>query len=285
MLFTRSAQLFKYESLLGFERKYVLAWTDYPSLLEYYSALVCLRSAELKKVSNYLAADAYFSRFPFIDTVCSTGLQVVSRLRNDADLLYPYVGPHPKRKGAKTKYLAKVDFRNLDESYFSCCVEEEDFRIYEATVFSKSLKRNIRVAVLHKYDTNGDIKNHKIFFSTDLTLSGAEIYCFYKGRYQIEFLYRDAKQFTGLEHCQSRSESKLHFHFNTALTTVSLAKAIYHLSQPFEHRKPFSKADIKTQYSNELMWNLIIQACGISSHEPKIIKIRKVVLSFGKIRA
>ena len=262
-----------------------LVWTDYPSLLEYYSALVCLRSAELKKVSNYLAADAYFSRFPFIDTVCSTGLQVVSRLRNDADLLYPYVGPHPKRKGAKTKYLAKVDFRNLDESYFSCCVEEEDFRIYEATVFSKSLKRNIRVAVLHKYDTNGDIKNHKIFFSTDLTLSGAEIYCFYKGRYQIEFLYRDAKQFTGLEHCQSRSESKLHFHFNTALTTVSLAKAIYHLSQPFEHRKPFSMADIKTQYSNELMWNLIIQACGISSHEPKIIKIRNVVLSFGKIRA
>ena len=68
-------------------------------------------------------------------------------------------------------------------------------------------------------------------------------------------------------------------------TTVSLAKAIYHLSQPFEHRKPFSMADIKTQYSNELIWNLIIQACGISSHEPKIIKIRKVVLSFGTIRA
>ena len=262
-----------------------LAWADYPSLLEYYSALVCLRSAELKKVSNYLAADAYFSRFPFIDAVCSTGLEVISRLRNDADLLYPYVGPHPKRRGAKTKYLGKVDFRKLDEAYFSCCVEEEDFRIYEATVFSKSLKRNIRVAVLHKYDAKGNIKSHKIFFSTDLTLSGAEIYCFYKGRYQIEFLYRDAKQFTGLEHCQSRSESKLHFHFNTALTTVSLAKAIYHLSQPFDQRKPFSMADIKTQYSNELMWNLIIQACGISPHEPKIIQIREDVLSFGKIRA
>jgi hypothetical protein len=206
-------------------------------------------------------------------------------LRDNADLLYPYVGPHPKRQGAKTKYLGKVDPRNLDESYFSCCVEEEDFRIYEATLYCKSLKRNIRVAVLHHYDAKGNIKKHKIFFSTDLTLSGIEVYSFYKGRYQIEFLYRDAKQFAGLEHCQSRSESKLHFHFNTALTTVSLVKAIYHLSQPIEQRNPFSMADIKTQYFNELMWNLIIHQCGIDPYKPKIIAIRKKVLDFGKIRA
>lgn len=262
-----------------------LSTQDYPSLLTYYTALVCFHSDKLKEVSKYLAADAYFSKFPFIDGVCQTGLEVISRLRDDADLLYPYVGPHPKRKGAQTKYLGKVDPRNLDEAYFSCCIEEEDFRIYEATLYSKSLKRNIRVAVLHNYDKHGNIKNHVIFFSTDLTLSGIEIYCYYKGRYQIEFLYRDAKQFTGLEHCQSRSESKLHFHFNTALTTVSLVKAIYHLSQPIEQRNPFSMADIKTQYFNELMWNLIIQQCGIDPHKPNIIAIRKKVLNFGKIRA
>lgn len=262
-----------------------LANEEYSNLLAYYSALVCYQSEALLQVSKYLAVDAYFSRFPFIDKVCQTGLEIISRLRDDADLLYPYVGPHPKRKGAKTKYLGKVDCRNLDESYFTCCVEEEDFRIYEATLYCKSLKRQIRVAVLHNYDDEGNIKSHKIFFSTDLTLSGIEIYCFYKGRYQIEFLFRDAKQFVGLEHGQSRSESKLHFHFNTALTTVSLVKALYHLNQPIEQRLPFSMADIKTQYFNELMWNLIIQQCGISPHDPKIIHLRQKVLNFGKIRA
>lgn len=262
-----------------------LAATDYSSLLTYYSALVCFHAEALQVVSDYIAVDAYFSRLPFIEAVCKAGLKVISRLRNDADLLYPYVGPHPKRRGAKTKYLGKVDPRNLEDSYFSCCMEEENRRLFEATIYSKSLKRMIRVAILHNYDKDGNIKSHQIFFSTDLTLSGIETYCYYKGRYQIEFLYRDAKQFAGLEHCQSRSESKLHFHFNTALTTVSLAKAIYHLSAPIKQRLPFSMADIKTQHFNELMWDLIIQQCGILPHKPKIIQLRKEVLNFGKIRA
>jgi hypothetical protein len=99
--------------------------TDYPSLLQYYAALVCLRSEDLKTISNLLAADAYFSKKPFVDMVCSVGLQIVSRLRDDADMLYPYVGPHPIRPGAKTKYLEKFDPRNLNESYFSCCLEDQ----------------------------------------------------------------------------------------------------------------------------------------------------------------
>jgi len=267
------------------EANQTLGQEEYPNLLVYYAALVCFHAEKLKKVSKYLAVDAYFSRFPFVEEVCATGLEIICRLRDDANLLYPYVGPHPKRQGAKTKYIGKFDPRNLDEAYFTCCVEEEDYRIFEATLYSVALKRYIRVAVMHVYNEDGSIKLHNIYFSTDLTLSGIDIYCYYKARYQIEFLYRDAKQYAGLEHCQSKSETKLHFHFNTALTTVSIAKAIYHLSQPIEQRNPFSMADIKTQYFNELMFDLIISKCGISPHEPKIISIKKNVLNFGKIRA
>ena len=262
-----------------------LSREEYPNLLAYYAALVCFHAGNLKKVSRYLAVDAYFSRFPFVDEVCAMGLELVSRFRDDANLLYPYVGPHPKRRGARTKYLGKLNPRDLDQAYFTCCLEEEDYRIFEATLYSVSLKRPVRVAIKHGYTEDGSIKSHKIFFSTDLALSGVDVYCYYKARYQIEFLYRDAKQFVGLEHCQSKSETKLHFHFNTALTTVSIVKAIYHLSQPFERRTPFSMADIKTQYFNELMFDLIISKCGISPHEPKIISIKKNVLNFGEIRA
>jgi len=240
---------------------------------------------DIKKISKYLVVDAYFSRNPFMNKVCGVGLEVVTRLRDDANLVYPYVGPHPKRKGAKTKHLGKFDPLNLDEAYFTCCIEEEDFKLYEATLYSHSLKRNLRIVVQHKYDKDGKIKRHKIFCSTDTTLSGIDIFIYYKTRYQIEFLYRDAKQYAGLEQCQSRDEMKLDFHFNIALTTVSLVKAIYHLSQPIEQRQPFSMADIKTQYFNELMFDLIISKCGISPHHPKIINLRRNVLNFGKIRA
>ncbi len=262
-----------------------LSFKEHGTLLNYYGALVCYHAPSIRQISKYVVVDAFFSRFPFINKVCNSGLEVITRLRDDADLLYPYLGPHPKRKGAKTKYAGKLDPRKLDPSYWSCCIEEEDFRIYEATLYSKALKRNIRVALMHCYDEQGNIKNHKIYCSTDLTLCGSDIYIYYKTRYQIEFLYRDSKQFTGLEHGQSRSESKLHFQFNTALTTVSLAKALYHLNQPIEQRLPFSMADIKTQYFNELMLDLFFQECGIDPHNQKIIPIREKLLTFGKIRA
>ncbi len=262
-----------------------LANKEHSNLLAYYAALVRFRAEDLQKVSNYLACDAYFSRTPFVNAVLESGLHLISRLRDDGVLFYPYVGPHPKRKGAKTKYLGQVDPRNLDPAYFTCCIEEEDFRVYEATVYCKAFKRMIRVAVMHTYSEDGSIKTHKIYFSTDPSMSGIDIFCYYKGRYQIEFLYRDAKQYVGLEHAQTKSETKLHFHFNTALTTVSLAKAIYHLSQPIDNRTPFSMADVKTQYFNELLWNKIICGCGLDPHQPKIIQLKQRVLNFGKIRA
>ena len=52
---------------------------------------------------------------------------------------------------------------------------------------------------------------------------GDFIYRYYKARFQIEFLFRDASN-TGLNQCQARSENKLNFHFNASLTAVSLSK-------------------------------------------------------------
>jgi hypothetical protein len=42
--------------------------------------------------------------------------------------------------------------------------------------------------------------------------------------HSIAFLFRDAKQFTGLTDCQARSQAKLDFHFNASLPAVTLAK-------------------------------------------------------------
>jgi len=259
------------------------------SLLKYYANLVLKEAENILKVSNYLLVDAFFSREPFVSKVYNAGLEVVSRLRDDADLLYPYTGPHPKRRGPKTKWVGKFDAKNLNKAYFTCCLVQQDkdkgenYELYEGTVYSKALKRFIKVVVQYKLDEQGEMKSYKLFFSTDTQLSGVMVFLLYKMRFQIEFLYRDAKQFTGLEHCQSRNEQKLDFHFNTSLTTVSLAKAAYHLDKPIEERKSFSMRDIKTQMFNELMMNIIIKECGIFPNSPNIQKARVKVINLGKI--
>ena len=64
----------------------------------------------------------------------------------------------------------------------------------------------------------------KLYFSTNLKQEGEQIVSYYRARFQIEFIYRDAKQYTGLTTCQAQSQNKLDFHFNSALRAVNLAK-------------------------------------------------------------
>ncbi len=47
---------------------------------------------------------------------------------------------------------------------------------------------------------------------------------FYRTRFQIEFYYRNSKQFTRLTDYQSRDLDKLNFHSNASLTSVNIAK-------------------------------------------------------------
>ena len=92
----------------------------------------------------------------------------------------------------------------------------------------------------------------KLYFSTDLKMDGMKIVSCYRSRFQIEFLYRDAKQYCGLEDCQAKSKNKLDFHFNAALTAVNLAK-IYWLDTRNSNMEAFSMADYKTLCNNKML--------------------------------
>ena len=133
-------------------------------------------------------------------------------------------------------------------------------------------------------DDGKPTNRYAFVFSTDLELDGILIYQYYKARFQIEFLFRDAKQFTGLTHCQARSESKLYFHFNMSLTVTGIAKVAHHINEDKE-KKSFSMSDIKTSYFNQLMLNLFLFNFQIDT---KLIKNKQAInklLDFGKIAA
>lgn len=94
------------------------------------------------------------------------------------------------------------------------------------------------MAYVRYKDKDGKLsKRYALLFSTDLKLDALMIYKYYKARFQIVpiaigILFRDAKQHTGLTHCQARSENKLYFHFNIALTAVNIAKVTHWLPLP-----------------------------------------------------
>jgi len=91
---------------------------------------------------------------------------------------------------------------------------------YERIVYCVTLKQQVKVVYLEKVESSGN----EVLLSTDRELSGCKVVAYYRLRFQIEFLIRDAKQQGGLEDCQARDEQKLNYLFNMALGSVSTAK-------------------------------------------------------------
>ena len=155
--------------------------------------------------------------------------------------------------------------------------------MYQGTVYSKALKTDINLVIVYPYKKGN--WSHKLYFCTDLQLSGQLVLEYYQTRFQIEFTYRDGKQFTGLNDCQARSQNKLHFQFNASLTAVNLAKITHWLSIPKHQRKAFSMSDVKTMYHNQLLLNRFFTVFGIRPDLKKNKNKIRELLFYGAIAA
>ncbi|MCB0196329.1 MAG: transposase [Anaerolineae bacterium] len=197
---------------------------------------------------TYLVVDGYYSKLKFVEAVLELGLQQIGKLRHDANLRYLYHGPQ-KKFGARRKYDGKVKFDDLRRLTYVDQVEP-DIHLYTAVVYNVNLNRNIRLVYLLNLK-NKNKPGYALLFSTDTELDPERLYRYYKARFQIEFVFRDAKQFTGLTDCQARQQASLDFHFNAALTTLNLAKVDAYLSFGYDADTPFSLATQKMVYFNQ----------------------------------
>lgn len=270
--------------LFGFQ---TIDLNDQETLIEFYTRKLLERKESLLQISKYMVADAYFSKSKFVQPFIKAGFQVVSRLRDDADLQYIFTGEQKKGRGRKRKYDGKIDFKQLNPKYAKLVSELEDEKIYLLEVYSKSMDMSLNIVIVYTKGSK-DKWMHKIYFSTDLKQDWKEVLEFYRLRFQIEFLYRDAKQFTGLNHCEARSKNKLDFHWNMSLTAINIAKNAYWV--PEKDKKPnkevaFSMNDIKTQNYNELLLTRFISMFGIKPELEKNKRKIKRFLEFGKITA
>lgn len=260
---------------------------DAETLIEFYSKKLLERKTDLLSISKYIVADAYFSKLTFIKPLTFEGFQIVSRLRDDADLQYLFYGQQKQGRGRKKKYDGKIDFQNLNSERVNLVLDIENEKIYSFIAYSKSLKRSLNIIVIYTKNTKGKW-GHKIYFSTDLKQQWKEIVNMYRQRFQIEFLYRDAKQFTGLNDCEARSTNKLNFHWNMSLTAINIAKIAHWIVKKDAKPKediPFSMSDVKTMHYNNLLVNRFISMFGINPKLEKNKSIIKRLLNFGKIAA
>jgi hypothetical protein len=232
-------------------------------------------AAQVEKVAPQILAytrvglfDGYYAKEKFVRKMSQLGLTVISRLRADANLKHLYTGEQ-KPKGRPRTYEGKVDFTDLSRlAETTVKVEEKEIKLLSGVVFSVSLKRKIKLVVVQYGSKTVNL------FATDLLMSASEIFFSYRSRFTIEFLIRDAKQSGGLNDCQARSNQAIEFHWNTALTSVNLARAMSQREQVASAKKPFSMKSIKQQFFNENLLKLFISKLGL---EQSFIKYEEIL--------
>lgn len=251
------------------------------TLIDHYVSVVKKHVKQIKELSLYLAADGYFMKKEFIQPLVKEGLHVITKMRQDANLRYLCQGPKKPGKGRPKLYDGKVDVKGIDRRRISCCYKDKERTVYRAVLYAVQLKMKVLVAFVYHKGKNAP----EIIMSTDVGMDACKMCRYYGLRFQVEFLIRDAKQYTGLEDCQARSKEKLHTHFNVALTAVSLAKCAYWLPLPNDERGSFSMADVKMMHMNKLITNRIFDTLALDPSEQKIKQLYDDCLNFGRLRA
>jgi len=196
---------------------------------------------------SYLVMDGHFGNYPSAWMVRQTGLQFVSKLRWDAALHEPFSGKY-RGRGPHPKYGDKVDVHKMKKKYLKSNQKADGVgtQIYQATLLNKEFAFPINVVVILKTHLSTRAQAHVILFSTDLELSYEKMIDYYTLRFQIEFNFRDAKQYWGLDDFMNVKEvavtnaAKLSF-FMVNFSTILLRR--------FRKTNPdFSILDLKSHY-------------------------------------
>src|SRR5215475_2083365 len=239
------------------------------TLVDFYAQQLRAHHHRLPVWVAYHAVDGYFAKKKYLDAVVDLKLHPITKLRGDADGRFLFTGPHPTRRGAHRKYDGKVHWQDLSRfEALGTLAEAEHVHLYTALVWHVTLKRKLRVVVLINRKAPDKLR-YIVLASTDLALDGHKLVELYGARFQIEFLFRDSKQFTGLSDCQARAEAALDFHFNAVLATLNLARTEQLVAQTSASRQVFSMASWKQRQFNERLLDVFIEKLAL---EPSWVK-------------
>jgi hypothetical protein len=211
-----------------------------PELLRIQAALhTLLATVGTTLLLKYVVLEGHFGNSPSAVMVRQANLHLISKLRSDAALYPAFEGEH-RGRGPKPKYL--------DAKYLKDTSIEGQLRtdIYQGQFYNKEFAFLLNVVVILKTNLETQAQAHVILFSTDLEQAYTKIIKFYSLRFQIEFNFRDAKQYWGLEDFMNVKETAVTNAANRSLFMVNVSSA---LLQSFRQQNPeYSILDLKSHY-------------------------------------
>jgi putative transposase len=154
---------------------------------------------------DYLLLDGKYGNNYAVQMARQVGLHLLSKLRHDSELYLPYQG-----SDRRCHYGERIKPRQMSQEFLVSSSTEEGIRTETYQVknaLHKKFAQPLNLVIIVKTNLKTQAQAHVILFSTDLTLSYELLIDYYVLRFQIEFNFRDAKQFWGLEDFMNTSET------------------------------------------------------------------------------
>ncbi len=155
------------------------------------------------------------------------GLHLISKLRYDSALYFRYDGPYAG-SGAPRKYGDKINYADIPEQYLKATTTEKEIRtdMYQTEMLHQEFAQALNVVIIVKTHIKTGGWAHVVLFSSDLTRDYECLIDYYRLRFQIEFNFRDAKQYWGLEDFMNVKETAVTNAANLALFMVNVSQLL-----------------------------------------------------------
>lgn len=113
---------------------------------------------------TYLVPDGHFGHNKALQMTRQCGLQLISKLRSDSALYFPYDGPYSGR-GPRRKYGAKIDHHRIPDKYLKQTSVEGGIQtnIYQAQMWHKEFAQPLSVVIIVKTNLKTQAWAHAVF--------------------------------------------------------------------------------------------------------------------------
>jgi len=185
---------------------------------------------------TYLVLDGKFGHNNALQMTLQCGLQLISKLRHDTALYFPYDGSY-SGCGPHQQCGDKIDYNRLPKKYLKADFVDNDIRtcIYQMTMLHKEFAQRLNVVIIVKTNLKTQARTHVVLFSSHLHLAYDLLIDYYSLRFQIEFNFRDAKQFWGLEDFMNINQIPV---TNSANLSLFMVNVSHLLLRHFQQVKP-----------------------------------------------
>lgn len=227
----------------------------------------------------YFVFDGELGHHDALQMVRQVGLHLISKLRYNSALYVPYEGPYSGR-GPYRKYGQKLDYRNIPSEYLKSVSVDQEIKtqIYQMSLWHKRFSDLLNIVVIVKTNLKTNQMSHIVLFSSDLNLGYEPLIDYYRLRFQLEFNFRDAKQYWGLEDFMSVKERPVYNSANLAMFMVNISQA---LIRPMRVQWPaFSVNDLKAWFRGR---KYVVETLKLLPEPPDSIFIDQVVVQMAEL--